>query len=506
MSSSPQPVSSISTVVTPDDLNAWAGIAGVLRYLTEPINPAPPPAATVPLATDTAAAVYANTYAAGIAAGMEHTPSVKHASAWAIASMEIGQLAAWIAQLAALILSPLVTAMLAFIGGVRKGIDPAIGAIATDVLNEFLGTEFTAQKMPLGIGTGDHLTRAKDVGGLLIRQLATEFAPADGVNVVPSMQPAATFSGLAINFGLATAVMAFIGGLVPYGYWDELRQLGEEVANNIGLGRLVRRALTPLVQILVSQPMTWAINQQYLPTQFTLAELVNPYAQTALDSGQIFKAMNLLGYSNDKIQAVIEMHQKRLTPPDVKLLLDNSAWDEQASETYVAKLNWPAELVPTVMLLEELRAERPWHDKLVAELETEVKNHVLTLQEFETVIRGLPYSKQVQDLIVGTATYKYNAKVGKTKVAHLSYGQLKQAFENGLVTLTEVEDRWTAQGYTPEDIDVLGLLLLLDMQKFTAAQAAAAAKAAKKSTAATTSSKTPASGLVTGTPPAAPTA
>lgn len=481
MSSSPSPPLNISDVVSPDDLNVYAGIAGVLRYLTEPVSPPPPPQAPSTIAPGVMAAAYSNYYAAGITSGMEHVPSVVRSAWMSMIMSSVGDFAAWFAQWMSLIAGPVASAVLGFLDGFRKGIDPTVGDLAVQVLNEFLGTDFAQPHLPMGLGTGDHLTRAAATGKLLINQLITEFSPAGGAPVGPSMAPAATFSGLAINFGVASAIMGIIGGLLPEVHMDELRELGEEVAQNVGLGRLVRRALQPIVQILVANPMQWAINQQFTPTQFSLSELVNPYAQTSLDQTHIFQAMNLLGYSNDKIQAVIEMHQKRFTPADVKVFLDNGVWDEATAEAYVTKLNWPQELVPTVMLLEELREERAWHDKLVAELETEARDGRITVDEFNGVVDILPYSEQVKAIIKGTVAYKVAAHMGK--VAHLSTAQLKQAFENGLITLSDAEDRWTAQGYSPDDVQTLSVLFLLDLQQFEAAQAkkqAAAAKAAAK--------------------------
>lgn len=468
-------------MVSPDDLNVYAGIAGVLRYLTEPVSSPPAAVGASTVAPGVMAAAYSNYYSAMVSSGAEHVPSVMRASWLAMILGAVGDIAAFLAQLFSLILSPFFAAALQFLDGVRKGIDPTVGALAVQVLNEFLGTDFGQPNLPLGLGTGDHLARAQSIGSMLMKQLVVEFSPPSGSAVVPSTVPAATFTGLAVNFGIASAIMGIIGGMIPETHLDELRELGEEVAQNIGLGRLVRRALQPLVQILVANPMQWAINQQYTPTQFSLSELVNPYAQTSLDQTHIYQAMNLLGYSNDKIQAVIEMHQKRFTPADVKVFLDNGVWDEPTAEAYVTKLNWPQELVPTVMLLEELREERAWHDKLVAELEAEVKAGSITLDEFNGVIDILPYSEQVKAIIKGTTAYKVSAKLGKT--AHLSGAQLKQAFENGLITLSDAEDRWTAQGYSPEDVQTLAVLFLLDLQQFEAAQAkkqAAAAKAAAK--------------------------
>lgn len=454
----------ISDVVSQDDLTRWAQIAGVLKYLTAPLDPPPAPTSSLPMATGLMASVFSNGYAALRTAGVAHESAITQSAGWAAFLGQIGDIAAFIVQVVALIMTPLAQAVLEGLGALRKGIDPAVGILAQEVLSEFLGAEVANLGMPLGISTGDHIARATAIGSLLYNQLESEFAPADGI-LVPTSAPAETFSGLAVNFGLASGIAGVIGGVLPGGFHlNELRELGEEVATNIGLGRLVRRALTPLIQILVAQPATWAINTKYLPTQFKEADLVNPYAAAVMPHDQIFKAMNLLGYSNDKIQAFIQLHQKKLTPSDVKVLMDNGFWDAPTGQDYISKLGWPSELVPTVMLLEELREDKPWYNKLVDEMETEAKNGRVTIDEFTQVVNGLPYSQVVKDTIIATVNYKVKAHVAHAPHA-LTEGELVQGFEAGLLTAPDLTDRWTKLGLSDQDQTVRMALILLRLSR-----------------------------------------
>jgi hypothetical protein len=240
--------------------------------------------------------------------------------------------------------------------------------------------------------------------------------------------------------------------------------MGEEVATNVGLGRLVRRALTPLITTLVSNPAQWAINVKYLPTQFKETDLVNPYAQSILPHEQLYPAMHLLGYSDDKIAAFIRMHQKKLTPADLKLLLDHGQWTENQAETYIATLGYPSELQPTALLIEELKEQRTWITRLVDELEGEVKAGRVTIDEFTNVLNGLPYSQATKDVIIATATYK--AKAGVHLRPHrLTPGELFYGFAAGLLTATDLTDRWTNEGLTQADQDTRLQLWLLRLNR-----------------------------------------
>ncbi len=169
------------------------------------------------------------------------------------------------------LLSVALKEVLGILDTLRKNLDPSIAEAAVLVLNEFLGTDFTAEHLPQGIDVASHLARAQEIGLIFHRQLMSEFLTSTGITLNPKegtfseptsntgagekitplsgVRAAATFSGLAINFGTANGLLAFLGGIVPFGHVDEIREIGEEVAKNLGIGRLQRLALAPIVQI-----------------------------------------------------------------------------------------------------------------------------------------------------------------------------------------------------------------------------------------------------------------
>jgi hypothetical protein len=469
----------ISDVVSQDDLTRFAQIAGVLRWLSAPLDPPPPPDQPTTMSPSNMKAVFRNTYAGLAQAGVDNAIAHKEAAIDARIAGNVGTYTAWFIYFATLVGGPILAFLFGAVDGLRKGLDPEVGQLAVLVMNEFLGTDFAAPNLPLGIGTGDHLARGKAIGGLLLGQLEREFAPAGGGPLVPNVAPAETFAGLAVNFGLASGIMGVLGGLVPLIHLDELRELGEEVARNVGLGRLVRRALTPLIQIMVAQPLTWALNTKYLPTQFKETELVNPYLGTQLNHTQLYNAMHLLGYSDDKIQAFVQMHQKRLNPAEVKLLVDNNLWSQQDGLTYITNLGYPAELAGTILTLEDIREEKAWVDKFIAELEVDVVRGVITTDEFESLLNGvagsgapgvltnttgLPISQHIKDLILATVTFKVAASK-KTRAERLSEGELMELFEAGLLTASDLNTYWTARGLPDADQNLRMQLILLRLSR-----------------------------------------
>lgn len=476
----------LADVVGQDDLTRWAQLAGVLRYFTE--TPAAPasPSRPIALGASSSKELYENLYAQLIKLGVPSWIAYIWASFWAAIVAVFGPVFLYLVAALSAVVTPAASLLLEALGDLRAGIDPTVGILAQEVLTEFLGVEVGTQNLPLGIGGADHVARAKAIGALLVGQLESELVGPGGA-IVPSLQPAATFSGFAVNFGLACGLMGVIGGVLPWpGHLNELRELGEEVATNIGLGRLVRQALRELVRVLVQMPAQWYFNTKYLPTQFRETDLVNPYAQTLLPHDQLYRAMHLLGYSDDKIQAFIEMHQKRLTPTDARLLVNHALWSTDQADKYLAAAGWPQGLQGTLYALEDLREQQKWYDKLLAELEEEVKSGRLTVDEFESILRGtavtstiggasaggvvlptlrgLPYSDAVKDVIMATVRYKAAARV-KLRAHQLSDGELFYGFAAGILTESELRDRWANLGLPAADQDVRLQLWLLRLNK-----------------------------------------
>jgi hypothetical protein len=462
---SPTPLAdSVST----DDLQRLAQVGDLIRYLATPGTEPPPPATPLPLPVTSANANFANLYAMMRQMGINWFVASLWAAFWASIIGAVSAIVTVLTKVASLLFTPILAAVLGALDSVRKGLDPSIGLLAVSVLNEFLGTDFTVQHLPFGTSSGDHLTRARAIGTILMQQLETEFAPAGGGAPVPSVAPAATFSGLAVNFGLATGILAAIGGAFPIGHLEELRELGEEVAKNIGLGRLVRRALTPLVTVLVSQPMQWYLNQKYHPTQIPVGMLVNPYAGGFVDPTLLHQTLDLEGWSTDKINALVALHSRKLSPADVEQLYRAGQWTQQQALDYLVKLGYPVDLAPTVLLAFTLHRQDSWITKLVSEIETEVKAGTVTLDELEQIVSGLPLLQLEKDVINATAAYKVKAHHGK--VHTLGHGQLVTAFEHGLLTGSDLTDHWTAQGYSAADQQVLLAEVLLTAGKLAEAK------------------------------------
>ena len=373
------------------------------------------------------------------------------------------------------VLSPFIGAFaqeaLGLLDQLRKNIDPAMASVAVEVLNELLGTEFNVTHIPQGFSAANHIERATVVGGLLHDQLLREFGGPGDVTPEKGRDAARTFSGFLINFGTATGIIATLGGLVPFVHLDEVREIAEEVARNLGLGRLHRMVMKPLLTLTVATPYGWYLNKLFHPTQFKVGEIINPFTSTLMDQAHVYEALDLAGYSDDKKAELIKLHQKRLSLDDVEILKRWGYWDETVTHKYLVELGWPEELAETAGRIPELKRIDGRINKLVDKLESAVDQGHLVAEDALAIIKTLPVTEDEQAVIRATM-------MTFTKVPHrsLTLTEIQQAFIDGLVTVDDVVTRLQRLGFNGDDLSVLTELILLKFAHAEEAKAAAAAR------------------------------
>jgi hypothetical protein len=394
----------------------------------------------------------------------------------------------WMVQIAnafvgiiAVIVDPIARVVLGGLDELRIGLDPIFSNLAVSVLGELMGAELDAGMMPTGSNFSAHLQRADKLGGVFHSLLLSEFAGKSELTPEDGVKAAQRFSGLVINFGTATGIIAALGGLFPEIRLEELRQIGEEVAKNLGLGRLHRIAMMPLFHIMMAVPYTWYLNLTLRPTQFAVSELVNPYTGVVMNSTLVHDSLARLGYSDDKIAALIDLHKKRLPFSDLFALhargiLDDAQYAKLCSEQGIpdSDRGWWEDV-------ELHKQEAVWEKEVVSAAADAYRFGNITLDELTSVANTFLHDKAEITLFLMAQQYK-------RKVPHrsLTVAEIEKFLVQGIFDISDFDDRLGAMGYDAADTAALRLFALetlqLDQAKAAAKAASAAAKAAKAAT------------------------
>jgi len=343
-----------------------------------------------------------------------------------------------------------------FINKFRTDMDPQVATIAVLVLNELLGTEFNSAMLPTGTDLAGHIARAGDIGKLFHQQMLQNFTLDAATTTDYGAGAAQRLTGQIVNFGVATALLGLAGEIGSIGLFKDFRLIGEQVTSGLGLGRMNRLAMRPLINTTVSQPYQWYLNRRFHPTQFKAAELANPFTQTLIDPKLLYASLDLEGWSDEKKQALVELHQKRLALDDVEILKRWGYWDETTTHKYLVKLGWPEELADTAGRIPELKRIDARITRLVDKLESEVQSGHMTADDALALMKTLPITEDERAVIQATM-------IAHTKVPHrsLTLTEVEKAFESGIYTADQLTGRLQQLGYNGDDLNTLYTLTLL---------------------------------------------
>jgi hypothetical protein len=235
------------------------------------------------------------------------------------------------------LLNPILTAFFTTLTEVRHGASDTMGAATAEILNDYLGTDFDSSVVTPPGGGDATLAKAAAIGKAVLARLEQEFAQGQGGGGEPGGQAAATFAGFGLNIALQNSIIGIIGACVPELHLEELRDLGEEVMNNLGLARLMRTALHPLIQTLIALPYQQELYTKYSPVLLGQGELVKAWLASRLVQADVMDSLRKHGLPDSQITEAIEQARKRLNAKEWNVLTaigqqgdDPTAYDDNA--------------------------------------------------------------------------------------------------------------------------------------------------------------------------------
>src|SRR5713226_3135266 len=229
-----------------------------------------------------------------------------------------------------------------FLAGQGEGSRGFANLVAT-LLGDLLGVEgVTGEQIFAAFQQRGRIGAMKEVGSGFLDVLSKEMITSG--NVSPEQGDAAVraFLGFVLSFSVRQGNIEFLTSLIPeeFRFAEGFRAYGELMAKNLGLGRLTRLVLKPLVTTLAATPFQWKLNELYRPTQLKLADVVNPFTGAVMEAKDIWADLAREGYTDDKIQALLELHRKKISEADVFTLYQGGYWEQSRVLEYYKRLGF----------------------------------------------------------------------------------------------------------------------------------------------------------------------
>jgi hypothetical protein len=253
--------------------------------------------------------------------------------------------------------------------------------------------------------------------------------------------------------------MAFLSELASLGAIENYREYGTQLASNLGLGRLVRMAMRPLIDTVVATPLEWALNTQYRGKLLGVSEAVRAYLRGRMTSEQLYTELSRQGYTTEKINWLVAVNELTLTDTDLDRLVRWGVRSEQFAVQHLKDRGYREEIAQLVLMANHLAQAEARVREFMNTAEKQVLDGFISKADFDDLVENLPLSdveKRWERLIVG--------QLLEIPRKQLTLGQMRQAFLNGNVDLQEWNEFLDKEGYSADDAQILTLELLTDFK------------------------------------------
>lgn len=339
-------------------------------------------------------------------------------------------------------------------------------------LSELLGFELSPDQMGGGNTSGDYQTRIAAIGRALHDQLRGEFISGGEITPDQGRQNAEKFSGFAINFATGSAFIAVLTEACSLGFLKEFRELGEQTAQGLGIGRLQRLAMQPLIRNAIQQPSDLYYRSILRPDRLSEAQVVQAVRSGDMSADDARQQLAEKGYREKDIDILLDQLSLKVQATELSRLIRYSVISQQQAIDALKTQGMTQEDAANYLKsIDESRADTQLTATL-SDLETARVDGFLSQDE---------YVRQLQDLEIGTEEQSaFLRKVGRKLERPrktLTFAELKNAYVFSDIDLGYVDTWLQNAGYSDQDNVILTLALIRDLKTEDAKAAARKLKA-----------------------------
>lgn len=330
--------------------------------------------------------------------------------------------------------------------------------LAATSINAYLNTNITPAELgrPFANDGGDSLHET--IGSKIFALLETKFAPDGSLSPEQGNKAAQRFTGYGIDLSVEDALQSTLIEVFGVGQLESWGKLGDGIRENMGFNRLARRSLGNLIETTIGIPYDWYLNRKYRPTRLNKAEAVRAFSRGEFDAARLRRELREMGYADDLIESIIRDNERTNSVADLARLQRFGMITEEEAVVELISDGMTDKRARLRLQAQHLSRAESRVNELINLYEGLVRDGLMDLQTAELAIARLPMSdidRRWQLQLMG--------EIVETVRKDLTLAQVRQAFLDGIIGLTEVESYLRRQRYTPQAELVLVLQFLLDL-------------------------------------------
>lgn len=357
-----------------------------------------------------------------------------------------------------------------FIGKAQAGGTPGFFTLLATLLGDLLGVEISADKVAAAWKGGGSTAGFKAVGSAYWNAMLGQLGAPAAITPESGLAAAEGFLGYLLGFSIREGNIAMLASVIPeeWRVMDGIDEYAQAMRGSLGLGRMARQALHPLIQTLITDPLQWYVNRQYTPKLLGEGLAVRAFNRGWIDRATLEQEMAYAGYSEQRIQTLIQDALTQLSLADAWTLYKTGNYtSDQVGAAFRASGMDPN--VSGDWLAARIAAEvEPYQVALISDWKTQLAGGYITLAQFQGYIDSLKMLPDAKIALMQSVGQLYELPRRK-----LTLAELQSAFVEGLVDATEVSAWLQNEGYSDDDAQVLWFQTLLKLGTLEAKKAVA---------------------------------
>lgn len=351
---------------------------------------------------------------------------------------------------------------------VERPFMPIIAAFVAPIVAGLFGAEVNeAEFTKRLVRGGGHAAARAIVDGFL------KAIEGDGAGELrPSPEGGARVASAAVAASLESTFNALIPELLsdclPFeiGHFKELTELPEGIIRALGVGRLVRRAVGPLVTVCAATPMLWHVNKKYRPTLLGPGEVVRQALREKWSKAEAIEELARQGYSDKRIEALFNAGAKFFSVGDVRTFLSREEWTNEQAIQHLKDQGYDQATAHDALRLEGLRR--------FDQLETQEANVIIGAYAARDIDRSTFGSMLDAAVSVASerALFTELAEIRRAcNIKRLTLSQVEAMVRSGVLNVRDYRETAQLEGYSDGDVTALELQLRWELDKEKAIEA-----------------------------------
>jgi hypothetical protein len=339
---------------------------------------------------------------------------------------------------------------------------PVIASLVAPIVGGLFGADVNEDEFRRKMAAGGGHAAAQAIVAGFMRALegntSGELAP--GPEGGARIASAAVAASLESSFNALVPTM--ISEIFPFemGHFEHLLKLPEDIIKSLGVSRLVRRAVGPLVTACATTPMEWHVNKKYRPTLLGTGATVQQILRGQGNRETWLEELRRQGYSEPRIEALLNAGRKFFSPSDVRTFYSRGEWTGDQAEQHLRDQGYDADTAHDALRLEGLRRFDQLEGQEAALLVGAYASRDIDRSTFASLLNTAVTPPAERALYTELAELRRAVNIKR-----LSVSQVETMVRSGVLNFRDYRDAATREGYPPEDVTALELQLRYELDK-----------------------------------------